>query len=93
MALITLSSCSLLPFLILKELDIEPLGAFVNRDGLASVDLLTMGMLEKALLPRSSWPLSEVAGNKRNKCSKLRSAAIGLLSLARRVSRESSLVD
>jgi hypothetical protein len=56
MALITLSSCSLLPFLILKELDIEPLGvgAFVNRDGLASVDLLTMGMLEKALIPISS---------------------------------------
>lgn len=51
MALITLSSSSLL-----KELDIEPLGvgAFVNRDGLASVDLLTMGMLEKALIPISS---------------------------------------
>jgi len=55
MALITLSSSSLLLFtdsffLILKELDIEPLGvgAFVNRDGLASVDLLTLGMLEKS---------------------------------------------
>ena len=56
MALITLSSCSLLPFLILKELDIEPLvvGAFVNRDVFASFDLLTLGMLEKALLPISS---------------------------------------
>lgn len=66
----------------------EPLvvGAFVNRDVFASFDLLTLGMLEKALLPISSWPLSELAGNKRNKCSKLRSAAIGLLSLARRVS-------
>ena len=49
-----------------------------------------MGMLEKALIPISSWPLSEVAGDKRNKCSKLRSAAIGLLSLARRVCSENS---